>query len=589
LILLVQQAATDLFRHAPRWRYALFGTIGLTTLAFLFPPTHSSPPPPPPPPPPQVQPGPVAPVPPALYDPASDTRLQAFTVKVTGLATEPRDGYRCEQLVDALKSLDATDRKRTALRSSAEAKAALGPLASADLCQPRIDASDARFIAVSRAVAKADLAGSATTAEDAATAFKALDGFDRSRERYTTEAPLVAKGRGYAEMLDASTARIEALSHGSVSYANDKSPQACLTLADAVSRITAFDKARLTPAQKEMLAAGDAATVKIREGRTRLAHLAQVIATRERDASAIPGEQFLEASSAITPFDEAIATPEQRQTLDAARKLVTPIAWSLLEDKLAILAREATPERYAEVAHIYDVLKDQPGEALTLQQRALLEQGKTASATLAASDDRIAALNAAAAAWRQRNGTVDPAVLTALHALTPFDQSRFQAPDTAAFETLASAEAIIRGSALGLTSQTKSHVPIAVDASIDAKPSEAMAKVLRDALRSDGFATVPTRADAAVIVTVAVDRLEGPTRGAKGVYVAWTTTAHAQVNAFWVSDNSYLFTTPITASRQVSVNEVERPDDAKGGSQAAALHGVIDKIIAQFETVTTKQ
>ena len=92
----------------------------------------------------------------------------------------------------------------------------------------------------------------------------------------------------------------------------------------------------------------------------------------------------------------------------------------------------------------------------------MLAKGAAAAVAVAASNDRLNDLVAAADKWRRRSGTVDRGYSAARQAITPFDQKRFQDRHKAAWDTLSRAEAIIRGPELGLTAQTKAQVAIFV-------------------------------------------------------------------------------------------------------------------------------
>ena len=179
--------------------------------------------------------------------------------------------------------------------------------------------------------------------------------------------------------------------------------------------------------------------------------------------------------------------------------------------------------------------------------------------------------------WRQRNGTVDRSALAARRAITPFDQKRFQDRHKAAWETLARAEAIIRGPELGLTAQTKGQIPIFVFSSRPGELDRAVADALRASLRSAGFQIVTGRNDAALLTDVYIERVDDPVMDTSGVSLAWKVTAQVTINAVWSADDSSLLA---EAVRQ-SVAAQDR-DEAK----LAALRASVSVIAKRFEQLT---
>jgi hypothetical protein len=291
------------------------------------------------------------------------------------------------------------------------------------------------------------------------------------------------------------------------------------------------------------------------------------------------GQRLVAATAAITPFDETVATPEQKEALAKARISVKTLAWALLQDRVNILAQGETPQADEAVAAVYQLVKDRPGTEVTGPQRALLAKGAAAAVAVSASDDRLNALSGAADKWRQRNGTVDRGVLAARQAITPYDRKRFQDRHQAAWDTLSRAEAIIRGPELGLTAQTKGQVAIFVFSSRQGELDRAVADALRASLRSAGFQIVTGRNDAALLTDVYIERVDDPVMDTSGVSLSWKVTAQLTVNAVWSADDSSLFA---KAVRQ-SVSAPDR-DDAKTG----ALRAGVSAIARMFEGLTRK-
>jgi hypothetical protein len=181
---------------------------------------------------------------------------------------------------------------------------------------------------------------------------------------------------------------------------------------------------------------------------------------------------------------------------------------------------------------------------------------------------------------KRRNGTIDGTVLAPRQAITPYDRKRFQDRHQAAWDTLARAEAIIRGPELGLTAQTKSQTPIFVFSSRQGELDRKVADALRASLRSAGFQIAASRNDAALLTDVYIERVDDPTPDTSGVSLSWRVTAHLTVNAVWAADDSALL--PGGAVEQ-SVS-AQGQDEAKTG----ALRASVSAIARMFEGMTRK-
>lgn len=317
------------------------------------------------------------------------------------------------------------------------------------------------------------------------------------------------------------------------------------------------------------------------ESRTRLARLAPLLAATQAGQNAEMGQRLVAATAAITPFDEAVATPEQKEALAKARTSVKTLAWSLLQDRVNILAQGETPQAYEALAAVYQLVKDTPAAELTGPQRVLLGKGAAAAIAVSASDDRLNALSASADKWRQRNGTIDRGALAARQAITPFDRKRFQDRHQAAWDTLSRAEAIIRGPELGLTAQTKGQMPIFVFSSQQGELDRKVADAVRASLRSAGFQIAASRNDAAVLTDVYIERVDDPVMDTSGVSLSWKVTAQLTVNAVWSADDSAVL--PGAAVRQ-SGSSAQDGDEAK----TAALRAGVSAIARMFEGLTRK-
>lgn len=515
--------------------------------------------------------------PPALpSDPASELRLADYeaasdaAMKIAGL------GERCEKMAAALGRLTDEDRAR-GRNVRASTKARIAALSAGDRCRSDLAVSDKHFASFETAIAAAETSPSPATIKAAADATALLDGFDRSRSRYAGEAGLLVKGRKFADLVAASDGHIAALVAVTEAFANDQSAAVYLRLADAMKQLTDFDRGRLTAGQRASLDAANLAVATLNESRTRLARLAPLLATMQAGQSPEIAQRLVAATAAITPFDEAIATPEQKEAIATARPAVRKIAWSLMQDRVNILARGEIPDADQAVAAAYQLVKDTPSTELTAQQRALLAKGAAAALAIAASDDRLDAVTAAADKWRRRNGAVDRSALAARQAITAFDQKRFQDRHKAAWDILSRAEAIIRGPELGLSAQTKGQIGIFVFTSRQGELDRAVADALRASLRSAGFQIVPGRNDAALLADVYIERVQDPVMDTSGVTLAWKVTAQLGVIAMWSADDSSLLAETV----QQSVAAPDR-DEAKFG----ALRASVSVIAKRFEQLT---
>ena len=362
--------------------------------------------------------------------------------------------------------------------------------------------------------------------------------------------------------------------------AGDQSGGVYLRVADAMKQLTDFDRSRLTRGQTASLDAGTHALANLNESRGRLAKLGPLLAAVQPGQAPELAQRLVAATAGITPFDETIAMPEQKETLAKARTEVKTLAWALLQDRVSALARGETPEADEAVASVYQLVKGTPTTELTGAQRALLGKGAAAAIAVSASNDRLDALAAAADKWRQRNGTIDRGVLSARQAITPFDQKRFQDRHRAAWETLARAEAILRGPELGLTAQTKGQIAIFVFSSRQDELDGAVADALRTSLRSDGFQLVPSRNDAALLTDVYIERVDDPVMDTSGISLAWKVAAQVRVNAVWSADSSAL----LAESIPQSVSASSRPGQPKLG----ALRAAVAAIAKRFQALTAK-
>jgi hypothetical protein len=562
--------ASRLWRTAPFWKYTVMAAGLLSMVAVLNAMTGGSGAPSYP----DASSGRPATSASALVpsDPASDARLANYEASLAVAAKLSEAGTRCEQTVTAYALLTTDDQLR-GRNVRASSKSRLAAMAEGERCRESIRTSDARFGSFERAITAAETNATPKTFEAAATASAGLDGFDRSRPRFARDAGLIAKGKGYADSLAASDARIRIFSDAAAAF-GDGSVAAHIQITDAAKQLTDFDRGRLTPAQQVSLEIANQAAKNLRESRARLAKLGPLLAALPNGQTAQLVQQLVDATAAITPFDEALATPAQKDEVTKARTEAGPLAWSLLQTRVNALVQGETPEADQAVVAIWKLLRDFPGGTLSDPQRALLDKGRAASETLAASDDRLGALLVAAETWRRRNGSIDRGVLAEQQAITPFDQKRFQEPHKAAWAALSRAAAIIRGPELGLTAVTKSYVAIFVFTSQGGDLNRKVADSLRENLRRAGFQIVTGRTDAALLIDVIIERVDEPTMQ-MGQFIAWRTTARLSVNAVWAVDDSSLFTGTVEAAGQGADR-----NEAKPQALRSAVAATVDRLSA---------
>jgi len=558
--------AGRLWRDAPAWKGTVVAAGVFTILSVAYLLNEPSAP----------APGSSTATTPLPSDPAGELRLADYeaaydaAMKIAGL------GERCEIMVAALGRLTDEDKAR-GRNVRASTKARIAALAAGERCRSDLVASDKHFAGFETAIAAAETSPSPATVKAAADATALLDGFDRSRSRYAGEAGLLVKGRKFADQVAASDGHIAGLVAVTEALANDQSAAVYLRLADVMKQLTDFDRGRLTAGQRASLDAASQALATLNESRTRLARLAPLLGAMQLGQTPEMAQRLVAATAAITPFDETVATAEQKEALAKARTAVKTLAWALMQDRVNVLAQGETPDAAEALGSVYQLVKDTPAAELSGSQCALLAKGAAAAAMVAASNDRLQDLTAAADKWRQRNGPADRQALAARQAITPFDRRRFQDRHRAAWETLARAEAIIRGPELGLTAQTKGQVAIFVFSSRQGELDRAVADALRSSLRGAGFQIVTGRNDAALLTDVYVERVDDPVMDTSGVSLAWKVTAQVTINAVWSADDSSLLA---EAVRQ-SVAAQDR-DEAK----LAALRASVSVIAKRFEQLT---
>jgi hypothetical protein len=518
-----------LWHSAPYWRYSVIAA-GVFSLLALIQAGRESP----------SRPVPLRerfPAGAALSsDPLSEARWTEYEKTHMAAMKVAPTGARCEALVGALGKLTTDDlsRGRSPVFTS---KARMAALADGERCRDELVRSDSHFTALHQAITAAEARPEPDLMQATAEAVAALDDFDRSRARFASEAALLAKGQALAQQLAASDGRIRELLQATAVFSTDHSGAVYIRLSEALKPLTDFDRIRLTREHPVALESANQAMGTLSESRTRLAKLFPLLSALRTTQTNQLRQQLMEVTAAITPFDEQVATEDQKAALQQARTAVQPLAWTLLPARVQALAHDASPDNVQAVVALYTLLKDLPGDGLSEPQRALLGQGREAADLLAASDTRLKAL-VTAAAGRQPNAPPNRRMLPALHAITPFDRARFQPPHTLAWENLSRAEAIIRGPEIGLTAENKGRVPIFVFSSGSDDLHRKVATTLQEALREARFAIAANRQEAALLADVTLLDAGDPQVDYSGPVVRRVSTPRLKLKMVWVADDS---------------------------------------------------
>ena len=501
-----------------------------------------------------------------LGNPESDARWAAFVSADKRAKRLAAPGEQCEHIAQALAKLKPEDVERRGENGTWDAS-----LAGGERCRDELARSDTRFDALEQEVS--DAANNPASVQPAAEALAALDAFDRSRKRFQDEAPVVAKADGYVTAVAASDQRLASLARQTAAFEGSSSPADALAVVDALNDLTALDRARSTGSRQQTLSAAEAAEQAVQSSRAKLSGLSEPVQAAENAPSPDSERDLVAAVAAVTPFDERVATAEQRQTLARARRAAVSVAWTMLREDVAALGEKAEPSDYEAVIVPYGFLKDTPRDSLSEGQRIVLSKAQAAAEAVAASDARLAALMKADTVWGQRGVAGRDAVLSALGATTQFDRSRFDDPHKQAWEALSLAAVILNGPKLGFTASTKDRMLIFVSPSDQSADTGEVAGALSDALKGAGFQIAPDQKDAALIAAVTVEGVDDPTTDLSGGFMEWVSTARIGVRAFWAVDEKVLFSDEVVETARTREKETV---------QAQALLAGVDAILDRF-------
>jgi hypothetical protein len=325
------------------------------------------------------------------------------------------------------------------------------------------------------------------------------------------------------------------------------------------------------------LANAQRATATLRDARSHFGALPDLLSRAESSPSDTTTKQLLAAVAKISGFDQAIASPEQKQLFDQAKAVVLPQAWVMLRQRAAALATNTDAATVQAAAEIYGLLKDAPAGDQAAGSQTLLAKAREAAQRIAASDARLKDLVGAAAGWHSHGASAGQAVLDPLQAINTFDQARFGAAEREAWLTLSKAETILRGSSMGLTAATKDKVVILVEA--ENPGAERIASALAKRLGDAGFQLTPDSELAALRVAVAVAGTDNAVLDTSGAFVLYYIKAHLEVAATWAGDGSALLVERIDGDGRASDRESAR---------TKALSAAVNAIVARFVGMTEK-
>ncbi len=565
------RVAAELWRGAPLWRGVVMAASVLSAGAMLhawlgspgtpamadFEPVRSRP----------------APLPP---DPASESRLSAYEAEHREALTITNAAARCEKLAAAWARLEDLDRARG--RHPSAPRSRVAAVIDGTKCAADIVASETRFKALEQAVAAAARAANAGTLTQVATAVRALNAFDRARPRAAGDAALLARGQAIIAEFDAGDRRIDEASKAVAALTAGRSPATAVAAAEAWQRLSEIDRARLTPAQQTGLAPAEEALRLVNAARTRLRRVEQTFAAAPSPAAAAPARrQLVESVAALSDLDRAIATQEQKAVLQKADDAAVAAGLVLLKEQVDEFRRDASPASHQRLAALWAVLRERLPRDRSPEQEQLLAVARTATEALKASDDRLGMVVRASEMWSQGRAPETVRLVTqALRDTTDFDRRRFEEPHRRGWEKLQTAELIVRGPELSLTTATKPRMPIHVAPGKRSATDAPLAAAVAEALRRAGFVIVRERVDAALGIDASAAKISDPTPDYRGAVVSFRVDATIELNAIWTIDESSFLTAQASGAGNA-------PNSDRGALQAAALRASIDEFVRQFQ------
>lgn len=527
----LRDTAIHLWRGAPYWRLSVLGGALFTVLSAVYLWSGEGGPAPSP-----IRTPPATPA--IAADPASDARLADYEAAHDQAAKVAAAGAQCEQMAGAYDALAPEDLKR-GRNVMAFSRSRIAALAEGERCHDAIAKSNQHFDATARLVAAVQANPTPQALPAAFDSVKALDVFDRSRTRYQADGAMITQAQGYGTQLADSDARLHALQADAEAFQRDGSTDAAQRAAATLGALTPLDRARLgAPQQAALATAGDAAR-RVQDAKVRLSRVTRLFAAAQGNPSTENQQPLIDAVAAVSLFDQALATPEQKQGLDQARAAAISAAWVIGKQRIISLDKGAKADQLAAAAAVYDVLKDLPHTGLTDEQRDTLARAKSAADTLGASNARRHALTDAYTAWQQNGLSAGDVVLPAVAAISPFDQGRFNEAERKAWAVLVKADAILRGPEIGFTTATKDRMPILVQGGSSDMEARAAA-TLAGTLRRSGFAVANSQGEAALVLSVVLAGADVIQQDLSTGLFAWTTTVRMSFKLAWTVDNSVL-------------------------------------------------
>ena len=277
--------AQRLWRTSFYWKYSVYGAGVFTFMSLIYLSTgHADD---------GARPAPSPPPMPAVLtpDPASDARLTDYEGEYAKAAKVAAAGARCERVATAYEALTADDLRRGRdIRASPAGR--IKALADGERCHDDIAKSDQHFVAVAKAVSAAQADETPQTFQAAASALRALDRFDKPRERFHADAAVIASAQSFSDALAASDAKLTTLASTVAAFERDSSPTNALAASEALNHLMKFDHDRIVTVQQQaMLAKANTAERLVADGRSRLAHLGRALTAAQTNTSSVVKQQ----------------------------------------------------------------------------------------------------------------------------------------------------------------------------------------------------------------------------------------------------------------------------------------------------------
>ena len=565
--------AWELWRNAPQWRLTVTAAVFLTVGSVLYgslgggggrPATTDYDP--------TIARSRGA-VPP---DPASDARLATYesiheeALKITNAA------QRCEKLAPSIRALEDRDRAR-AHHPAAPRNRAIA-VTDGERCARDIAASDGRWRALQQAVADATRSSTGASVARAVELGRSLTDFDRSRSIAAAQAPVLARVAALTKEFESSEKRVAEAAEASAALSKEGTPANIARAAQAWQSLTDFDRNRLTPEGRAAVAPAREAAATIALSRGKLRRLEQsVAAVQDANPSPQARRQLVDALAAVTDTDRAIATNEQKATIQAAEQRVASVGWSILEEAASDLKRDTTPANSERLASLWALLRERLPAPSSAAQTESAQAARGAVAALASSDERLAALVNADAVWRKNRSDAQAQRLVAdsLREVTDFDQKRFNEPQRRAWDNLSLAEMVIRGPELKAP-LPKARLPILVTTGGQSATDSRFANDIKTALKDAGFLIVANEADSAIAMEIAAERVTDPTPDYSGTIVGFRVDAVVNVHAVWTVDSSDFLSAKATGSARGTNSD-------RGLLQTNALRAAIAEVVRRTD------